>query len=304
MSTPSPEAAVAGRSPLFAAMSRFARNWTAVLGGVVVCFIALAALVGPSLVHLATGFAYDSVPADPSLVASFPPSLSHPMGTDNTGRDILARVLVGGRISLMVALLSTSISLLIGVSYGAVAGYIGGKVDEVMMRVVDILFALPFMIVVIVLLALFGRQTPFGQLALLFVAIGAVSWLTMARVVRGQVLSIKNQEYITAARSMGVSLWKILLRHVVPNTIGPVIVYATLDIPSVMLFEAFLSFLGLGVQAPLASWGSLVSEGAPNMAVFPWQLVFPGVTMALTLVALNFVGEGLRDAFDPPMSRS
>ncbi len=303
MSSPDLEAAhVPGRSPLRTAMQRFSQNRGAVIGGVVVCLIALASLVGPPILRLATGARYDSIPADASQVASFGPSLAHPMGTDNTGRDILARVLVGGRISLMVTAIATSISLLIGVSYGAVSGYVGGKVDELMMRIVDILFAIPFMIFVIVLLALFGRQTPIGQLTLLFAAIGAVSWLTMARIVRGQVLTIKNQEYIIAARSIGISLRKLLLRHVVPNIIGPVIVYATLNAPSVMLFEAFLSFLGLGVQAPLASWGSLVAEGAPNLAVFPWQLICPGVTLAVTLIALNFVGDGLRDALDPQKS--
>ena len=173
-----------------------------------------------------------------------------------------------------------------------------------MMRIVDILFAIPFMMIVIVLLALFGRQTALGHLFLLFAALGAISWLTMARIVRGQVISIKNQEYVTAARATGVPQWKIVLRHLVPNTIGPVIVYATLDVPAVMMLEAFLSFLGLGVQAPLASWGSLVSEGIQNIAVFPWQLLFPGVTMALTVFSLNFVGDGLRDAFDPQTRHS
>jgi oligopeptide transport system permease protein len=298
----SPEIVV-GRSLWNDAWKRLLKNRLAIFGMVMVVIVILAALVGPSLIYWATGFTYDFVPPDPDLVKSFPPSLKHPMGTDIAGRDLLARVLLGGRISLMVGLISTFVSLLIGVAYGATAGYIGGKLDEVMMRFVDILYAIPYMMIVIVLLALFGGQSPLAQLFLLFFALGAVSWLTMARIVRGQVISLKNQEFVTAARAGGVSQTKIIFRHLVPNCVGPVIVYATLQVPSVMLLEAFLSFLGLGVQAPLASWGSLAADGIQTIAIFPWQLIFPGVTMAVTLFSLNFIGDGLRDALDPRMKK-
>jgi oligopeptide transport system permease protein len=203
----------------------------------------------------------------------------------------------------MVGIISTLVSLIIGVTFGATAGYLGGKMDEAMMRIVDVLDAIPYMMVVIVLLAFFGGQSPLGQLFLLFIALGAVSWLTMARITRGQVISLKNQEFVLAARGTGVPTRKIITRHLVPNALGPVIVYATLTVPSVMLLEAFLSFLGLGVQAPLASWGSLAAEGIQNIALFPWQMIFPGVTMAVTLFSLNFLGDGLRDALDPQMRK-
>jgi oligopeptide transport system permease protein len=230
---------------------------------------------------------------------------------------MFARVLQGGRISLMVGVISTLVSLIVGVSYGAIAGYLGGTVDNLMMRIVDILYSIPYILIVIVLLSVFaGQNTPdwiksladtFGgsgnqglsKIFLLFFALGLVSWLTMARVVRGQILSLKNQEFVLAARATGVSATGIIFKHLVPNALGPVIVYATLTIPSVMLTEAFLSFLGIGVEAPYASWGSLAADGIKNIAIFPWQLIFPGVTMALTLFSLNFLGDGLRDALDP-----
>jgi oligopeptide transport system permease protein len=203
----------------------------------------------------------------------------------------------------MVGVISTLVSLIIGIAVGATAGYLGGRVDEAIMRFVDVLYSIPYMMVVIVLLAFFGGRSPISQLFLLFVALGAVSWLTMARIVRGQVMSLKSQEFILAARATGVPAARIILRHLVPNTLGPVIVYATLTIPSVMLLESFLSFLGLGVQAPLASWGSLAADGIQNLAVFPWQLICPGLTMAVTLFSLNFLGDGLRDALDPQMRK-
>lgn len=292
------------------AWRRLLKNKLAVFGLVVVILITLASITGPTIIKRTFGFTPDYIPTgDMKLVRSFPPfkgpdgefSWKHPMGTDNAGRDQLARVLQGGQISLFAGIIATLVSLIIGVSYGAISGYVGGRVDDLMMRIVDVLYSLPYVILVIVLLSMFRSQTPRGQLILLFVALGSVSWLTMARIVRGQVLSLKNQEFVLAARATGVSVPRIIFRHLVPNTLGPVIVYATLTIPQIMLTEAFLSFLGLGVQAPLASWGSLAADGIQNIAIFPWQLIFPGVTMALTLFSLNFLGDGLRDALDPQM---
>jgi len=292
------------------AWRRLLKNKLAVFGLVVVAIVTLASLLGPTLIKRTFGFTPDYIPTDDiRLTRSFPPftgpdgefTWEHPMGTDNAGRDQFARVLQGGQISLFVGIIATLVSLLIGVGYGAIAGYFGGRLDNVMMRIVDVLYSLPYIIVVIVLLSMFRSQTPRGQLILLFIALGSVSWLTMARIVRGQVLSLKNQEFVLAARATGVSGTRIIFRHLVPNTLGPVIVYATLTIPQIMLTEAFLSFLGFGVQAPLASWGSLAADGVQNIAIFPWQLIFPGVTMALTLFSLNFLGDGLRDALDPQM---
>jgi oligopeptide transport system permease protein len=303
---------IAGSSLWRDAWRRLLKNRLAVFGMVVVIAVTVASLVGPSVIKRLTGQAYDVIPKDARMNKSFPPfrspeggfSWSHPMGTDNAGRDIFARVLSGGQISLMVALIATLVSLLIGVSYGATAGYLGGRIDDLMMRVVDVLYSLPYVIIVIVLLALLPAKTPTGQLAQLFLALGAVSWLTMARIVRGQVMSLKNQEFILAARATGVSTPKIIFRHLIPNTLGPVIVYATLTVPTVMLSEAFLSFLGLGVRPPRVSWGSLAAEGAQSLAIYPWQLIFPGVTMALMLFSLNFLGDGLRDALDPQMRKA
>ena len=292
------------------AWRRLLKNKLAVFGLVVVVIVTIASVLGPTIIKSTFGFTPDYIPShDVKLSRSYPPftgpngefSWLHPMGTDNAGRDQLARVLQGGQISLFVGVISTLVSLLIGVTYGAIAGYVGGRLDNVMMRVVDVLYSLPYVIVVIVLLSMFRSQTPRGQLILLFIALGSISWLTMARIVRGQVLSLKNQEFVLAARATGVSATRIIFRHLVPNTLGPVIVYATLTIPQIMLAEAFLSFLGFGVQAPLASWGSLAADGIQNIGIFPWQLIFPGVTMALTLFSLNFLGDGLRDALDPQM---
>jgi oligopeptide transport system permease protein len=302
---------VAGSSLAKDAWRRLLQNKLAVFGLIVLATITLASVTGPYLIQLITGHGPDYIPADAALIKSFPPfaapdgsfSWTHPMGTDKQGRDLLALVLQGGQISLMVGVISTLVSLIIGVSYGAIAGYLGGRTDNIMMRFVDVLYAIPYIILVIVLLSMFKSQTARGQVVLLFVALGAVSWLTMARIVRGQVLSLKNQEFVLAARATGVSTSRIIFRHIVPNTLGPVIIYATLTIPSVMLTEAFLSFLGFGVQPPLASWGSLAAEGIQNIGVFPWQLICPGVTMALALCSLNFLGDGLRDALDPQMRK-
>ena len=369
------------------AWKRLLKNKLAVFGLVVLAIMVVLVTIGPAIFTAITGYTADYIPADGNLLKSFPPSLQHPMGTDEAGRDIFARVLQGGRISLAVGVISTIVSLIVGVSYGAVAGYLGGSIDNVMMRIVDIIYAIPYILIVIVLLSVFGgpntqvliRWLPsiltgivvgvaamlaafwlyrrlFGemkaqtlgerlvrlvvgglvaaavfaiigaaaylvgetgvgatlaerysdrvnlglsQIFLLFFALGLVSWLTMARVVRGQILSLKNQEFVLAAKATGVSTFGIIFRHLVPNALGPVIVYSTLTVPSVMLSEAFLSYLGLGVQAPYASWGSLAADGVKNIAIFPWQLIFPGVTMALTLFSLNFLGDGLRDALDP-----
>lgn len=279
------------------AWRRLKRNRLALFGAAVIVVMVLASLFGPLIIKALTGYTYYYIPEDSSLVRAMPPSFQHWMGTDGLGRDMLARVLYGGRISLMVSLIATLVSLVIGVSYGAVAGYFGGKIDEIMMRAVDVLYGLPYIILVVMLLALFNRS-----LLLLFVALGAISWLTMARIVRGQVLSIKNQEYVEAARALGLNNSKIIFRHIVPNVMGPVIVYATLTIPTVMLQEAFLSFLGLGVQAPLSSWGVLAAEGAQTMVIWPWLLIFAIAALSLTLFSLNVVGDGLRDAFDPQTS--
>jgi oligopeptide transport system permease protein len=303
---------VVGTSLWQDAWRRLLKNRLAVFGMIVVTIIIIASIIGPFIIKKATGYTPDYIPGDARLIKSLPPftapdgsfSWIHPMGTDNSGRDLSARVLQGGQISLMVGIISTIVSLIIGVSYGAVAGYLGGRIDNIMMRVVDVLYSLPYIIIVIVLLSMFRGKTPVGQLVLLFIALGSVSWLTMARIVRGQVMSLKNQEFVLAARATGVSKPRIIFRHIVPNTLGPVIVYATLTIPTVMLTEAFLSFLGFGVQPPLASWGSLATDGVQNIAIFPWQLIFPGVTMALTLFSLNFLGDGLRDALDPQMRKS
>jgi oligopeptide transport system permease protein len=231
---------------------------------------------------------WDNVSVSPSL------STGHLFGTDTLGRDLFVRTLYGGRISLLVGVVATLVSLLIGVTYGAISGYLGGRVDQIMMRIVDILYALPFMFLVILLMVFFGRN-----ILLIFVAIGAINWLDMARIVRGQTLSLKTTEFVDAARVGGVNTLTIIRRHIVPNLLGVVVVYVTLTIPQVILVESFLSFLGLGVQEPMTSWGALVNEGAQELENAPWMLIFPALFLALTLFCFNFIGDGLRDALDP-----
>ena len=236
---------------------------------------------------------YDYAYQDLAFGAS-PPSSDHLLGTDTLGRDLLTRMMYGSRISLMVGFLATSVALVIGVIWGTIAGFSGGKTDAIMMRIVDTLYGIPFIILIILLMVIFGRN-----LVLLFLAIGAVEWLTMARIVRSQVLNLSKQEFILSAEAMGVSKISIVFRHLIPNAMGPVIVYATLTVPQIMLLESFLSFLGLGVQPPLSSWGLLIRDGAVSMEEYWWLLIFPSLAFSLTLFSLNFIGDGLRDAIDP-----
>lgn len=269
------------------ALARLRKNRAASVGAVFLTITVLVSIVGPWL----SPYTYDG---QDTLLGAVGPCPAHWLGTDILGRDMLTRLLYGGRISLLVGISATAVSLMIGVIYGATAGLLGGRVDSAMMRAVDVLYALPFTIFVIILMVLFGRN-----FVLLFVAIGAVQWLTMARIVRGQVLSLREKEFVEAATVMGFSTARILFVHIIPNTLGPVIVYATLTVPSVMLLEAFLSFLGLGVQPPMSSWGVLIKEGVDDMEVYPWLLLFPSIALSTTLFALNFLGDGLRDALDP-----
>ena len=273
------------------AWHRLRKNKMAVAGGIVVLVLMLMSFLAPLLAP----YSYEA--QDLNLYASGP-SAKHWMGTDTLGRDVFTRLLYGGRVSMAVGLAATAVSLTIGVLYGAISGFIGGKLDNLMMRFVDIMYSMPFIIFVILLMVFFGRK-----FVLLFVAIGAVEWLTMARIVRGQVASLKHMEFIEAARALGLRKRRIILRHLIPNTLGPVIVYATLTVPSVMLLEATLSFLGLGVQPPMSSWGLMINEGAQYMEEAPWLLIFPGLALALTLFSLNFLGDGLRDALDVRASK-
>ncbi len=269
---------------------RLRANRMAMVSLFVLLIIGLLSLFGPML----SSHAYDQQNLDRIFES---PSGTYLFGTDNLGRDLFARTTYGGRISLSVGLLATLVSLIIGVTYGMISGYAGGRVDAWMMRMVDVLYSLPFIIFVILLMVMFGRN-----FLLLFLAIGAVEWLTMARITRAQTLNLKKAEFIEAARALGFSHTRILFRHLLPNLIGPIIVYATLTVPAVMLLEAVLSFLGLGVQAPMSSWGSLIKEGAEKMDAAPWLLLFPGSFFCLTLFSLNFLGDGLRDALDPKSS--
>ena len=273
------------------AWNRLRKNKLAVFGLVVLILFIVIALLTPWIAP----YSYES--QDLALGAS-PPSSDHWLGTDIFGRDLMTLIMYGGRVSLAVGFVATAVALVIGVTWGAIAGYAGGRVDATMMRLVDIFYALPFMIFIVLLMVVFGRN-----LLLLFLAIGAVEWLTMARIMRSQVQSLRQQEFVEAAISLGLGPAAIIRKHLIPNALGPVIVYTTLTIPSVMLLEAFLSFLGLGIQPPQTSWGLLISYGAETMEEYPWVLIFPGAALTLTLFALNFLGDGLRDALDVRSSK-
>jgi oligopeptide transport system permease protein len=282
------ERAVKGRSLWDDARRRLMRNKAAVAGMIVLGLLFVVAIVGPYFIP----YTYDQV--NKPDVWSAPGENGHLLGADALGRDLLERLLIGLRVSLAIGFVATLVSLVIGVAYGAIAGYVGGRLDEAMMRIVDVLYSLPFIFFVILLMVTFGRN-----FILIFVAIGAVEWLTMSRIVRGQTLSLKQKEFIEAARASGLTQGDIIRRHIVPNLLGPVVVYVTLTIPAVILAESFLSFLGLGVQPPMASLGTLISQGALEMELAPWLLIFPSLTMVLTLLCFNFIGDGLRDAIDP-----
>lgn len=279
----------AGRSLYKDAVARLARNKAAVVSIVFLCVLIVVALIGPFFVP----YNYE----DPDWNAfRAPPSIEtgHYFGTDQNGRDLLARTLYGTQVSLAVAFVATLVSVTIGVVYGATAGYIGGRVDQAMMRFVDIMYALPYILFVILLMVIFGRNV-----YLLFAAIGALEWLTMARIVRGQTLSIKQREFVEAARASGLSTAAIIFKHIIPNLVGPVVIYAALTVPEIIVTESFLSYLGFGVQEPLTSLGTLISDGAGVFEVLPWLLWFPALFLVLLLLSLLFIGDGLRDAFDP-----
>ena len=290
MKKPEPDN-ISGNSLWEDAARRFTANRLAMAGLIILSVLVILCILAPVIAPWSVDVQNLSLGAS----ATGP---GHLLGTDILGRDLFSRILYGGQISFAVGLCATLVSVLIGVSWGAVAGWAGGRTDAAMMRIVDMAYAFPFTIFVIILMVFFERS-----LLLLFAAIGAVEWLTMARIVRGQVMSLKSREFIDAAKGLGLSNTRIIIRHVLPNIAGPIIVYATLTVPAVMLLEAFLSFLGLGVQPPASSWGILIREGAEAMEEYPWLLIFPGTVLSITLFSLNFVGDGLRDAFDPRSSK-
>jgi len=303
------------------AVRKLVSNRVAVVAGVVLAGMILACLLVPALSH----WRYDQVDL---ATGPTPPSFQHWMGTDYFGRDLLARVFFGGRISFAVGVFATLVSFFIGITWGGVAGYFGGKVDAVLMRIVDVLYTVPFFILVILLMVFFAGPDgplfkgfkrvlrvfvahaedpsyfPIFQILVVFAALGCISWLTMARIVRGQVISLREQPFIEAARSIGASHSALIFRHLLPNALGPIIVYTTLTIPEVMMTEAFLSFLGLGTQEPLSSWGLLAATGADSMDLYPWTLIFPALMLAISLFCFNFLGDGLRDALDPQVRKS
>ena len=272
------------------AFRRLIANRAAVASACILIILILAALFAPWIAP--HSYSYQNLD-----LGATPPSGEFLLGTDTLGRYLLSRILYGARVSLLVGFVATAVALVIGVSWGIIAGYFGGRIDSVMMRIVDVLYGLPFIIFIILLMVIFGRN-----IWLLFMAIGAVEWLTMARIVRGQVITVKNQEYVMAAQAMGVPNLRLFIKHIFPNILGPIAVYATLTIPQVMLLEAFLSFLGLGVQPPMSSWGTLIRYGVESMEEYSWLLIYPGLTFTITLFALNFFGDGLRDALDPKTS--
>ena len=272
------------------AIRRLIQNRAAMIGGITILLLIVLAIFAPWIAPYS--YSYQNLD-----IGASPPSAEHLLGTDVLGRDLLSRLLYGARISLLVGFVATGVALVIGVSWGIIAGYFGGRIDSIMMRIVDVLYGLPFIIFIILLMVIFGRN-----IWLLFAAIGAVEWLTMARIVRAQVIGLKNQEFVQAAQVMGVSNFSMFRRHILPNILGPIAVYATLTIPQVMLLEAFLSFLGLGIQPPMSSWGTLIRYGVESMEEHYWLLIYPGLTFTITLFALNFFGDGLRDALDPKTS--
>ena len=280
---------IKGRSLWVDARRRLFQNKAAVVSLFLIFLVAFLSFFGPFFLK------YSFSDTDWNSIY-YPPSLNngHFLGTDGNGRDLLVRILYGGRLSLTIGILATLVSVFIGVIYGTIAGYFGGKLDIFMMRVVEILYAMPYLIFVILLMGVFGRNIYF-----LFIAIGAVEWLTMARIVRGQTISLKEKEFIETSKALGQSNFMIIWKHIIPNLAGPIVVYITLMVPSVIILESFLSFLGLGVQEPLTSWGVLISEGSREMETAWWLLIFPGIFMTITLASLNFIGDGLRDAIDP-----
>lgn len=284
------EEEVHGRSLWSDARIRLFKNKAAVASMILLSIITLMAILAPYI----SAWALDDIDWDADFPSAPNFATAHWFGTDSNGRDMFVRTLYGARISLMVGILATGVSLVVGVTYGAVAGFFGGRIDNLMMRFVDIMYSLPFMFFVILLMVIFGRN-----IFLIFIALGAVEWMNMARIVRGQTLSIRRKEFIEAAYAGGVSNTKIIFKHIIPNVLGPVVVFMTLTIPQVILTESFLSFLGLGVQEPLTSWGVLISEGADVMEQSPWMLIFPATFLAVTLFCFNFIGDGLRDALDP-----
>ena len=289
MTDPITDTPIKGESLTGDAIRRFKMNKVAVGSLKVLLFIAfLSFVVQPFLPHKLDDIYWDYIEHPPTWDNFFI------FGTDGNGRDLLSRTLFGGQISLTVAVIATFVSLVVGVTYGAISGYVGGRTDAVMMRIVDILYSIPFMFIVILLMVVFGRS-----IFLIFLALGLVEWLDMARIVRGQTLSLKQKEFVTSARALGVSDGHIIKRHIIPNTIGPVIIYVTLTIPKVILLESFISFLGLGVSEPWTSWGVLISESVEIMEVAPWMLIYPSLFLVITMFAFNFLGDGLRDAFDP-----